>query len=174
MGLLRPSSGTITVDGEPLTQANVRGWQRNIAHVSQSIFLADASIARNIAFSVPSEASDPARVREAARIAELLDFIESLPHGFETTVGERGVRLSGGQRQRIGIARAIYKDAPLLVLDEATNALDEQTEARVLANIFADKFRTVLMIAHRAAAIALCDEVVRLDNGRIAGQGPAS
>ena len=167
MGLLQPQAGTIEIDGEALDQGRVRSWQRNIAHVSQSIFLADASIAKNIAFSVPDAEPDMARVRSAAARAGIADFVESLPDGYETQVGERGVRLSGGQRQRIAIARALFKDAPVLILDEATNALDEETEAKVLASLFAEKERTILIIAHRPSALSLCDRVVELRDGRI-------
>ena len=167
MGLLTPDAGEILVDETPLDAGNVRGWQRNLAHVSQSLFLADASIARNIAFSVPDEPPDMARVERAAREAEVTDFVESLPDGYDTRVGERGALLSGGQRQRIAIARALYKSTPLLILDEATNALDEATEARVLANLFADRERTILIIAHRPSALILCDQVIRLAEGRI-------
>ena len=118
----------MTLTGRPR-----RAWQRSIAHVPQAMFLADASIARNIAFGVPAPRSTWTGCRAAAETAQLDDFIDSLPDGYETSVGERGVRLSGGQRQRLGIARAIYKDAPVLVLDEATSALDDGTEAAVLA-----------------------------------------
>ena len=166
MGLLRPQRGNVTVDGVPLDESNMAGWQGNIAHVSQNIFLADASIARNIAFSLAGAPIDMGRVRRAAEAAQILDFIDSLPEDFETEVGERGVRLSGGQRQRIAIARSLYKDAPFLVLDEATNALDEDTESKVLASLFADPDRTILIIAHRPSAIALCDKVVKLESGR--------
>ncbi len=166
MGLLPPRSGSIAIDGVRLDAGNVDGWRRNIAHVSQSIFLADASIARNIAFSVAEERLDMERVRGAAAEAEIADFIETLPDSYETIVGERGVRLSGGQRQRIAIARALYKGSPLLVLDEATNALDPQTEAGVLANIFGDANRTVLIIAHRTSAMQHCDRVIHLRNGQ--------
>ena len=168
MGLLPPGSGSITVDGVVLGPANVGTWRRNVAHVSQSIFLADASIARNIAFSVAETRLDMARVRSAAAEAEIAEFVEALPEKYETIVGERGVRLSGGQRQRIAIARAIYKGSPLLVLDEATNALDPDTEAKVLASLFANPARTVLIIAHRASALKHCDRVIRLGAGRVA------
>jgi ATP-binding cassette, subfamily B, bacterial PglK len=168
MGLLDPSQGRILVDGRQLSGDLLPSWQASIAHVPQSIFLADASIARNIGFSVAEDAIDMDRVREAARIAELDDFIGSLPEGFDTRVGERGVRLSGGQRQRLGIARALYKRAPFLILDEATNALDRDTEAAVLRNLMAAPDRTILIIAHRESTVAGCDQVIRLDKGRIA------
>ena len=171
MGLLPPQSGVIAIDGAALEPGTVGAWRRNIAHVSQSIFLADASISRNIAFSVAEGQIDMARVRQAAMKAEIADFIDELPEKYGTIVGERGVRLSGGQRQRIAIARALYKGAPLLVLDEATNALDPETEAKVLANIFADAGRTVLIIAHRPSAMQHCDRVIRLRDGRIADDG---
>lgn len=171
MGLLEPGEGRITVDNVALTAANRRAWQANIAHVPQAIFLADASIARNIAFSVAEDAIDRERVRRAADVAELAEFIDTLPDGLETLVGERGVRLSGGQRQRLGIARAVYKDAPVLVLDEATNALDRETEARIMENLMADAERTILVIAHRQSTVAGCDQLVRIDQGRIIGSG---
>jgi ATP-binding cassette subfamily B protein len=167
MGLLQPESGSIQVDGTPLDAGNLRAWQRNLAHVSQTVFLADASIARKIAFSIPNEPPDMIRVRQAAADAGIAGFIDTLADGYDTTVGERGARLSGGQRQRIAIARALYKETPLLILDEATNALDEATEARVLANLFAMRDRTILIIAHRPSAIRDCDLVVRLADGRV-------
>ena len=167
MGLLPPADGHLTVDGKPLGTGERRPWQRNIAHVAQSVVLTDDSIARNIAFSAGGP-PDMERVRHAAQAACIADFVATLPNGFDTRVGERGVQLSGGQRQRIAIARALYKNAPLLVLDEATNALDEATEARVLANLFADKDRTILIVAHRPATLRLCDRIVTLSAGRIA------
>jgi ATP-binding cassette subfamily B protein len=171
MGLLIPDRGAVEIDGIPLDIDHVGRWQRNVAHVSQSLFLADASIARNIAFGAPDEPLDLDRVRQAAAHAEIAEFIETLPGGFETLAGERGTRLSGGQRQRIALARALYKRAPLLVLDEATNALDEAVEARILDNLRADKERTVLVIGHRQSALRHCDRVVRLSRGRIAAAG---
>jgi ATP-binding cassette, subfamily B, bacterial PglK len=167
MGLLEPDQGRIMVDGRLLAGASIGSWQASIAHVPQSIFLADASIARNIGFSVAEAEIDMDRVREAASIAELGEFVSSLPEGFDTKVGERGVRLSGGQRQRLGIARALYKKAPLLILDEATNALDRDTEAAVLRNLMGEKDRTILIIAHRESTVAGCDQVIRLDKGGI-------
>lgn len=168
MGLLEPTSGTIRIDGEPLAAANRAGWQRGIAHVPQSICLIDSAIASNIAFGVRPEAIDMARVREAAVRAHVHDFIESLPAGFETPVGERGVKLSGGQRQRIALARALYKGASLLILDEATSALDDETEADVMEALAGlDPEMTILIAAHRASALVICDRIVRFDGGRI-------
>jgi ABC-type multidrug transport system fused ATPase/permease subunit len=173
MGLLEPTAGTIAVDGAALTQANRRAWQRGIAHVPQAIFLADATIARNIAFGVPAADIDIERVARAAATAQLDAFIASLPDGYETSVGERGVRLSGGQRQRLGIARAVYKDAPLLVLDEATSALDDETEVAVIEALdrLGGEGRTVVIIAHRRSTIEHCDCVARLENGRLVEVG---
>ncbi len=167
MGLLEPTGGSIEIDGQRLDGATRRAWQRQIAHVPQSIFLADASIADNIAFGIDPATIDRERVRNAAQQAALADFIESLPQGYETRVGERGVRLSGGQRQRIGIARALYKQASVLVFDEATSALDTETEAAVMEAIRELPAElTVLIIAHRLTTVENCDEIVTLENGQ--------
>ena len=172
MGLLLPSRGAILVDGVPLTEQNILSWQARIAHVPQHIFLADGSIIENVAFGLPARKVDMERLREACRKAELHDFIESLPDGYGTVVGERGVRLSGGQRQRIGLARALYKQAPVLILDEATSALDDATESSVIEAVhrLGDEY-TVLMIAHRVTTIQKCDFIIRLEKGRISDQG---
>lgn len=173
MGLLEPTSGRVSVDGVTLTGETRRAWQRSIAHVPQTIFLADTSIERNIAFGVAEADVDPARVRAAAATAQLDEFITSLPEGYDTTVGERGVRLSGGQRQRLGIARAIYKQAPVLILDEATSALDDQTEAAVLTTIedLQRQGRTIVIIAHRLSTVERADTIVRIEKGRVAQCG---
>jgi ATP-binding cassette subfamily B protein len=163
MGLLEPSSGRITVDGIVLDRRNHRSWQRNIAHVPQSIYLTDASVAENIAFGVPSEKIDMKRVKEAARQAHIVDFIESSPQGYQALVGERGIRLSGGQRQRIGIARALYKQATVLVFDEATSALDNETEQAVMEAIEdLSTDLTILIIAHRLTTIKNCAKIIEL------------
>jgi ATP-binding cassette subfamily B protein len=171
--LLEPNGGRICVDGTPLSSENARRWQRNIAHVSQSIFLADSSVAHNIALSLPHDLPDQDRIVDAAKKAQLHDFIVTLPSGYETHVGELGIRLSGGQRQRLGIARAIYKDAPVLVLDEATSALDELTEKAVIGALeeLRSQGRTIIIIAHRRSTIRHCDPVVRLEDGRLVGCG---
>lgn len=176
MGLLDPTSGQITIDGASLGRENRRNWQRSVAHVPQAIFLADASIARNIALGVPAEQMDEKLVIESAKKAQLDEFIASLPDRYATVVGERGVRLSGGQRQRLGIARAIYKQAPVLVLDEATSALDEETEAAVMRALdeLGHEGRTIIMIAHRLSTISRADLVARLDNGRLVEVGTYS
>ena len=168
MGLLEPTEGGIEIDGRRLDGSTRRAWQQQIAHVPQAIFLADATIAENIAFGVDPKSIDLQRLREAARRAELSDFIEALPGTYETMVGERGVRLSGGQRQRIGIARALYKQARVLVFDEATSALDNATEAAVMQSIERlDRQLTVFIIAHRLSTLNSCDELIHLELGTI-------
>lgn len=172
MGLLQPTEGHIEIDGQALHARNMRAWQRRIAHVPQSIYLIDASIAENIALGTPLERIDWKRVEDAARKAQLGEFLAALPSGYQTQVGERGVRLSGGQRQRIGLARALYKQADVLVLDEATSALDNPTEREVITAL--DELRgdkTVLMIAHRLSTIQDCDQIVVISNGAVAGCG---
>jgi ABC-type multidrug transport system fused ATPase/permease subunit len=166
MGLLEPSAGQIRVDGRLLDAGTRPRWQASLAHVPQAIFLIDDSIAANIAFGAGR--IDMERVRACARTAHVAEFVESLPDGYETKVGERGIRLSGGQRQRLGIARALYKGAKVLILDEATSALDDETEAAVIASIMAlGPELTIVMIAHRRSTLEGCDAIVRLEGGRI-------
>jgi ABC-type multidrug transport system fused ATPase/permease subunit len=168
MGLLQPTEGALTVDGQTVTAANSRLWQARIAHVPQAIYLSDASIAQNIAFGVPRDQIDSKRLREAAAQAQIAATIEGWPAGYETLVGERGVRLSGGQRQRIGIARALYRRAEVLVLDEATSALDNETEHEVMKAIEAlGRHLTILIVAHRITTLQQCDTVVELAQGRV-------
>jgi ATP-binding cassette, subfamily B, bacterial PglK len=172
LGLLPPSQGQLLVDGQPLQQADLRAWQANLGYVPQTIFLSDGTIAQNIAFGVAADKLDMDAVRQAATIANLHEFVETLPDGYETVVGERGVRLSGGQRQRIGIARALYHDPSVLILDEATSALDNVTEEAVfqaIKNVMGKK--TVIMIAHRISTVRECDTIFVLDKGRIVSQG---
>jgi ABC-type multidrug transport system fused ATPase/permease subunit len=172
MGLLKPTEGQLLVDGEPVAGNRVRAWQRSIAHVPQSIYLADATLAENVAFGIARHAIDMARVREAVRQAQLTEFVESRPEGYDAVVGERGVRLSGGQRQRIGIARALYKQATVLVFDEATSALDNATEKSVMDAIESlDRDLTILLIAHRLTTVRRCDTVVEMEQGRVVSQG---
>ena len=169
LGLLRPQAGEIRVDGVPLTDGNLRAWQNGLGYVPQHIYLSDDTIARNIAFGIPDPQIDREAVERAARIANIHGFItHDLPKGYETVVGERGIRLSGGQRQRIGIARALYHDPSVLVLDEATSALDNDTEAAVMDAIdeLAGK-RTIIMIAHRLTTLRACDALLRVREGSV-------
>ena len=164
MGLLEPTAGQILVDGYPLSQKTIRAWQGNIAHVPQTIYLADISLAENIAFGTPRDKIDIERVRSAARKSYIADFIESLPQGYQGLVGERGIRLSGGQRQRIGIARALYKTAQIIIFDEATSALDNETEQVVMQTI--ESLRadlTIFIIAHRLTTLKNCTKIINLD-----------
>jgi len=166
MGLLPPKCGTLEVDGIPITNKNLRAWQIHVAHVPQAIFLADISIAENIAFGVPQEKIDMQRVRHSARLAQIAEVIESLEKGYQTPVGERGVKLSGGQRQRIGIARALYKQADVIVFDEATSALDSRTESSVMDAIGSMRGNiTILMVSHRLSTLSKCDQIVELQAG---------
>lgn len=168
MSLLPPTEGTFEVDGQPITPANQRAWQAHIAHVPQAIFLADSSIAENIAFGVPKEQIDLARVRLAAQQAQISEAIESWPQQYNTFVGERGIRLSGGQRQRIGIARALYKQADVIIFDEATSALDNDTEQAVMQAIESlSQDLTILIIAHRLTTLKNCTQIVELGDGGI-------
>ena len=165
MGLLTPTAGRLLIDGR---QVAPEAWQANIAHVPQSIFLADTSVAENIALGIPAAEIDQARLKAAAAQAQIADFIKSLPKGYATTVGERGVRLSGGQRQRIGIARALYKQAPVLVFDEATSALDDATEKALMETLDGlSRDLTIIMIAHRLSTTAYCDRVMTVSAGDV-------
>ncbi len=172
MGLLEPSAGSLQIDGQVLTPHNQRAWQDHISHVPQTIFLSDSTIEENIAFGVPKAQIDPARVRQAAQQAQIAHSIESWPQGYQTFVGERGIRLSGGQRQRIGIARALYKQADVIIFDEATNALDGETERSVMQAIEGlSQNITLLIIAHRLTTLRNCTHVVELAGGRIKRAG---
>jgi len=166
MGLLEPTHGSIVVDDIVIHSESLKAWRRCVAHVPQTIFLADSSIAENIAFGVPSNQINMDRVRDAANKAMILEFIDSRPLGLDEIVGERGVRLSGGQRQRIGIARALYKQATVIIFDEATSALDNETEAEVMqaiSNLGSDL--TILMVAHRLTTLKNCSKIIELESG---------
>jgi ATP-binding cassette subfamily B protein len=168
MGLLEPDEGSILVDGRPLDCASRPAWQAGLAHVPQTIYLADDTIAANIAFPRGAGDLDPERLEAAVRAAQLETFLAGLPEGLQTYVGERGVRLSGGQRQRIGLARALYRRPRLLVLDEATSALDEATETAVLAGLHRMRNDlTLVTVAHRATTLAACDRLIRVEWGRV-------
>jgi ATP-binding cassette, subfamily B, bacterial PglK len=166
LGLYHPTAGEILIDGQLLTPELVALWQASIGYVPQDIFLIDDTIARNIAFGLPDEKIDDGRLREACAMAQILDFIEAeLHNGFDTNVGERGIRLSGGQRQRIGLARALYRRPSLLILDEATSALDIATEAKLLDALRSLSGKlTMVVAAHRLSAVANCDQLIDLGN----------
>jgi ATP-binding cassette subfamily B protein len=168
MGLLQPTNGKLEIDGKKITLSNQRAWQTHIAHVPQAIFLADTTIEENIAFGVPVAQIDFSRVKLAAEQAQIADSIESWPYKYQTFVGERGIRLSGGQRQRIGIARALYKQADVIIFDEATSALDSKTEEAVMQAIEGlSKNLTLIIIAHRLTTLKGCNQIIELRNGRI-------
>jgi ATP-binding cassette subfamily B protein len=172
MGLLQPSSGTLEIDGVSLTLENNRNWQAQIAHVPQSIFMADCSIEENIAFGVPKDQINQEKVRFAAQQAQIAVEIEAMPRKYQTIVGERGVQLSGGQRQRIGIARALYVEAKVIVFDEATSALDFETEQSVINAVEnVSKELTFLIIAHRLSTLKNCSQIVELSDGKISRVG---
>lgn len=171
LGLLAPLSGRVKVDGVDI-QERLRAWQNSIGYVPQTIFLTDDTLRRNVAFGLPSEQIDDGAVTKALRAAQLEKFVNELPDGVNTVVGERGVRLSGGQRQRIGIARALYHDPPILVLDEATSSLDTETELELMNAVNALQGRkTIILVAHRLTTVERCDRIFLLENGRLACSG---
>lgn len=173
LGLLERCEGRILVDGVEITAENTRLWQKNLGYVPQQIFLCDDSVTANIAFGIPRDSIDAEAVRQAAKIANLHDFVtQELPDGYETIVGERGIRFSGGQRQRVGIARALYHDPDILVLDEATSALDTVTEDAVMDAIHnLMHAKTIIIIAHRVTTLRDCDSVFLMERGRISATG---
>ncbi len=176
LGLLTPTSGRLMVDGVPVTKENNRMWQANIGYVPQQIMLLDNTVLNNIAFGIPMDKIDLEKVVQAAKLAHLHDFvINELAKGYDTEIGERGVRLSGGQRQRIGIARALYHEPSVLVLDEATSALDNITESVIMEalNTLA-KQKTIIMVAHRLTTVRECDTIIVMDQGQVADQGAYS
>jgi ATP-binding cassette, subfamily B, bacterial PglK len=168
MGLLSSTEGQFFVDDEPINAENCRSWQAHIAHVPQNIYLSDSTIEENIAFGIPKEQINHQQVKKAAQQAQIAELIEKWKEGYQTFVGERGIRLSGGQRQRIGIARALYKQADVLIFDEATSALDNETEYAVMEAIEElDRELTILIIAHRLTTLKGCDQIVTLGNNII-------
>lgn len=172
LGLLTPSNGLVEVDGNDI-QSGLRQWQNQIGYVPQSIYLTDDTLRRNVAFGIPNEQIDDVAVQRAIKAAQLEEFVMSSPDGFETVVGERGVRLSGGQRQRIGIARALYHDPAVLVLDEATSALDSETERGVMEAVSAlhGSSKTIIVVAHRLSTVVKCDRLFRLELGKVVDEG---
>ena len=172
MGLLEPTKGQLLIDSFEIDNNSISSWRETVAHVPQSIFLADISIAENIAFGVPPEEINMSKVKDAAKKAMISDFIESRPAGYQEVVGERGVRLSGGQRQRIGIARALYKAASVIIFDEATSALDDETEKVVMEaikNLGEDL--TLVIVAHRLTTLKNCSKIIELNQGKISRIG---
>jgi ATP-binding cassette, subfamily B, bacterial PglK len=173
LGLYPPSEGELLVDGVCIDNTNVRSWRSRVGYVPQSVFLANASIAQNIAFGLSIHQIDRDAVERAARMAQADEFISELPQGYDTLVGERGVRLSGGQRQRLGIARALYHDPDVLVFDEATSALDGMTEDMVMDAVRSlSRGRTVILIAHRLRTVEACDRILMLEEGNVIADGP--
>jgi ATP-binding cassette subfamily C protein len=161
----------VVVDGVSI-QENLPGWQANIGYVPQSIFLMDDTLRRNVAFGIEDKKIDDSRVREVLHQAQLEEFMKSRPEKLETLVGERGVRLSGGQRQRIALARAFVRQAPILILDEATASLDSKTEAQVQGAIDRlEEGRTVICVAHRLSTLRGMDKIIVLDDGRVTEEG---
>jgi ABC-type multidrug transport system fused ATPase/permease subunit len=172
LGLYQPQSGSISVDGVTLTEANERVWRKRVGYVPQTVFLTNASIAENIALGIPKDQIDPVAVARAARMAQAEEFIDTLPDSYNTVVGERGVKLSGGQRQRLGIARALYHQPDVLIFDEATSALDGMTEDAVMQAVQQlSQQCTMILIAHRLRTIQACDRIVMLDDGMIVADG---
>lgn len=168
MGLLKPTEGHLAVDGKRIHDGNCQAWQRHIAHVPQAIFLSDATIAENIAFGLPRNEIDLDRVKTAAQQAQISEAIESWSAQYDTLVGERGAKLSGGQRQRIGIARALYKQADVIIFDEATSALDNETERAVMQAIDSlGENLTILIVAHRLTTLRNCTQIVELQDGEL-------
>lgn len=172
LGLLLPQRGKIYLDDLPFDSLAGIDWWKNIALVPQNIFLTDASVAENIAFGQPKTKVDMKRVRDAARQAEIDEFIDELPMKYNEILGERGVRLSGGQIQRLGIARALYKQKPILVMDEATSALDSVTEERVMASIKKmSSNTTIIIVAHRLSSVKSADVIYEIENGKVQAAG---
>jgi ABC-type multidrug transport system fused ATPase/permease subunit len=167
LGLLPPTEGVVTVDGLDISR-NIRGWQALVGYVPQTIFLSDSTIRSNIAFGVNEDEIDDEKVLHALSMAQLKDFVFTLPEGMNTFVGERGVRLSGGQRQRIGIARALYTDPPVLVFDEATSALDIETEREVMNSLdYLRASKTIVIVTHRVSALEHCDQTIEVSGGQV-------
>ena len=167
LGLYRPTAGAIYIDGEELSQSNIRKWQNSIGYVSQSVFIADSTLAENIALGYDSAAIDPERIQQVIELADLAEFVSSLPDGIHTRIGEQGSKISGGQRQRIGIARALYKNSDILFFDEATSSLDNKTEENINNAIHnlsqKNSSLTIVIIAHRESSLEYCDRIITLE-----------
>jgi ABC-type bacteriocin/lantibiotic exporter with double-glycine peptidase domain len=171
LGLLEPQHGEVLIDGFNITK-NLRGWQNQIGYVPQTIYLTDENLINNIAFGIEDKDIDLNAVKKAISLAQLDELVESLPNGLNTIVGERGIRLSGGQRQRIGIARALYYNPSILVLDEATSSLDLDTEMSVMKSVNSlHGQKTIIVVAHRMSTLSNCDKIYKLSNGEIISEG---
>ena len=171
LGLLTPQTGTVSVNHQPLTQI-LATWQQGIGYIPQDIYLSDESIRANVAFGVSANAINEQQLWYAIHTAQLERLIHELPEGLDTVIGERGVKLSGGQRQRIGIARALYHNPQILVMDEATAALDNVTERAFMSAVNGLKGqKTLLMIAHRLSTVENCDMIYFMDNGKVVDSG---
>ena len=167
LGLYRPTSGAIYVDGEELKESNIRKWQNSIGYVSQSVFIADSTLLENIALGCDSSTIDLERIRSVIELADLTEFVASLPDGIHSRIGEQGSKISGGQRQRIGIARALYKNSEILFFDEATSSLDNKTEENInnaIHNLsLKNSSLTIIIIAHRESSLEYCDRIITLE-----------
>jgi len=166
LGLLKPTKGKVLIDDNDL-QNNIKSWQKNIGYVSQNIILTDDSLKRNIAFGLDDNSIDEDKIQKSIDQASLTNFINNLPEGLNTMVGEFGSRLSGGQLQRIGIARALYHNPPILFLDEATSSLDNQTEKNIVDTVMNLKNKTIIIISHKYSSIKNCDEIIEIKKGKI-------
>jgi ABC-type multidrug transport system fused ATPase/permease subunit len=170
-GLLKPTEGKVEVDELNINE-NLKGWHKKIGYVPQSVYLTDDTIRKNIAFGLLEDNIDNNLVQQAVEKASLSQFLDSLPNGLETIVGEKGIRLSGGQQQRIGIARALYRDPEILILDEATSSLDQSTEKAIVESIsFLKRKKTLIIITHRLSTVKNCDKIFCVDKGKIIKQG---
>lgn len=168
MGLLQPQSGSISIDEINLNPINIQSWQEKISHVPQSIYLVDASITENIAFGIPKNKINFDKVVHASKVAQIYSIIENMDHKFDSKVGEQAIQLSGGQRQRIAIARALYKDSEIIILDEASSALDSETEKRLMESINSiNKKITIIMVAHRLSTLKNCNKIIEFKEGKI-------
>lgn len=167
LGLYRPTSGAIYIDGEMLSEENIRKWQNSIGYVSQSVFIADSTLVENIALGCDSDSIDLERIRQVIELADLTEFVSSLPNGIDSRIGEQGSKISGGQRQRIGIARALYKNSDILFFDEATSSLDNKTEENInnaIQNLsLKNASLTIVIIAHRESSLEYCDRIITLE-----------
>lgn len=171
MGLISPSEGEVIIDGVEVRKEDIKSWQQQISHVPQAVYLADASIAENVAFGLDGDAIDYSRIEEILHKLDLWEYVQALPLGVDTHVGEQGARMSGGQRQRLGIARAMYKRSDVLFLDEATSALDAKTESKVIDSLIEHSdTMTIFAAAHRTETLAFCDRILVMGAGRISSE----